>query len=152
MMNSKTLSLPAETAPANKLVLVFIALSLIGLLDAGYLTVEHYRGVIPPCTLNGCETVLTSRYATVGPIPVAAIGALYYLVLLFIGIGYGTSRRPTLIALGAALAGIGFLASLGLVYIQLFILKALCAFCLLSALTTTLLLISSALILRDQYS
>ncbi len=136
---------------ANKLVLAFIALSLIGLLDAGYLTVEHYRGVIPTCTLNGCETVLTSRYATIGPIPVAAIGTLYYLLLLLAGIGYVTLRRPTLIALGAALAGIGFLASLGFVYIQLFILKALCMFCLLSALTTTLLLVLSMLILQNRY-
>lgn len=143
--------LPQETGPLNKLVFVFIALALIGLVDAGYLTVEHYRGIIPTCTLNGCETVLTSRYAAIGPVPIAAIGTLYYIALLLAGIGYLTLRRPVLIALGTAVAGLGFIASLGLVYIQFFILKSLCAFCLLSALTTTLLFIVSAFIIKNRY-
>lgn len=150
-MSLKISSLPRETGPLNKLVFAFIALALVGLVDAGYLTIEHYRGVIPTCTLNGCETVLTSRYATVGPVPIAAIGTLYYLALLLAGIGYLTLRRPMLIAIGAAVSGIGFAASLGLVYIQFFILKSLCAFCLLSALTTTLLFIASAFIMQNRY-
>lgn len=149
MMSLRISSLPQETRPLNKLVFVFIALALIGLVDAGYLTIEHYRGVIPTCTLNGCETVLTSRYAAIGPVPIAAIGTLYYLVLLLAGIGYLSLRRPVLIALGAAIAGMGFAVSLGLVYIQFFILKSLCAFCLLSALTTTLLFVASAFIIQN---
>ena len=71
-MNSKILS---------KLLL---SLSLIGFIDAAYLTVSHFMSVIPPCSLAECETVLSSKYADIAGMPIALLGALYYLVLFFL--------------------------------------------------------------------
>ena len=52
-------------------------LSLIGLADATYLTIEHITGQSVRCTIvSGCSEVLSSRYATVGGMPLALVGAL----------------------------------------------------------------------------
>jgi len=54
-----------------------LVLSAIGFLDATYLTVEHYRGEIPPCAIiGGCEAVLTSPQAKIADVPVALLGSL----------------------------------------------------------------------------
>src|SRR5579872_6247498 len=57
-------------------------LGFLGFLDATYLTILHYKNTIPPCTLHGCEVVLSSVFATIGGVPIALIGAGYYLVVL----------------------------------------------------------------------
>src|SRR5690348_14780226 len=67
----------------SKLIGGAIILSFLGFLDAAYLTILHYKNVIPPCSIaHGCETVLTSQYATLGPIPIALLGVFFYLVVL----------------------------------------------------------------------
>ena len=64
-------------------VLKFIALvlSLIGITDSVYLTVHHYTAEPVPCSIvAGCEQVLTSSYAEISGIPLAAFGAAAYFV------------------------------------------------------------------------
>ena len=47
-----------------------------GLADALYLTIEHLAGRSVPCSVTGgCEEVLTSSYAVIAGIPLAAVGA-----------------------------------------------------------------------------
>lgn len=54
-------------------------LSLVGLADAIYLTVEHRVGETAGCIVSrGCFEVRGSKYAAVGPVPLAAFGALAY--------------------------------------------------------------------------
>jgi len=53
--------------------------SLIGLADAIYLTVEHLSGASVRCTLSGCSEVLSSPYATVRGIPLQQLGRLRLL-------------------------------------------------------------------------
>jgi len=117
---------------------VAVIAAAIGLLDAAYLAASHYRGVAPECSLfNGCEQVTASAYATMFGVPTALFGALYYvfaLALLFLVLEFG-SRRAVLLLLGAS--GAAFLFSLWLVFVQLFLLKAVCLYCVLSALTST---------------
>lgn len=127
-----------------------VILALIGFADAAYLTAEHYLNAIPPCTLtSGCETVLTSKFSTIGPVPIAAFGAVYYLVVFLLSMNVtSVNDRSKLshtrsLQLIVGLTGVGFLASLGLIYLQVFILKALCLYCLVSAGTSTLLFTSS---------
>jgi len=56
--------------------------SLIGLADSIYLTVEHLSGRSVRCTItSGCSEVLSSPYATVRGIPLAAIGAVAYFIV-----------------------------------------------------------------------
>ena len=55
----------ARSKVSTGAVVFLFIVALIGFADASYLTVEHYRNVIPPCTTSGCETVLTSSYSTI---------------------------------------------------------------------------------------
>jgi uncharacterized membrane protein len=121
--------------------------SLIGLADAVYLTIEHLAGRSVQCTIvAGCSQVLSSAYATLGGFPVAGIGALAYFTAFscatLAAFGYHGAR--SLLTIVVALM---FLATLWLLFVQAFILRAFCAYCLLSAavtLTLTGLLIVAA--------
>jgi uncharacterized membrane protein len=66
----------------KKLYVVAAVLSLLGLADALYLTIEHVTGQSVRCTiLAGCSAVLSSPYAVVAGIPLAAIGAAAYFAV-----------------------------------------------------------------------
>lgn len=127
----------------NKLLATgFIILSLLGFLDATYLTIEHFQGTIPPCSVaRGCETVLTSQFSTVGPIPVALLGALYYVTILIGTIIYLDIKNEMLFKGIARFTIFGLFASLYFFGLQWFILNAWCQYCLISALISTLLFI-----------
>lgn len=92
--------------------------------------------------------VTTSTYATIFGVPVALLGALYYGMLLLLLMAYReTSRRVFLVlCMGATSVGLGM--TLWFVYLQLFVLRALCQWCMVSALTTTLLFILMISMLR----
>lgn len=116
--------------------------AFLGFLDATYLTIVHYKNLIPPCSIaHGCETVLTSQYAMVGPVPIALIGAVFYLsvvVLLFLSLQ--TKKRMVInIILALCLACVVVAAVL--VYLQAFVLHAFCQYCLASEVIDVLLLI-----------
>ena len=116
-------------------------LSLLGLADAIYLTVEHVTGQSVRCTIiAGCSEVLSSSYAVVADIPLAMIGAAAYFSVFSLAIlaafGYriaGTLLTPLIIAM--------FLVSLWLIYLQAFVIGAFCQFCLFSAAITLALLV-----------
>jgi uncharacterized membrane protein len=119
-----------------------LAIALLGFFDAAYLTVKHYTGGALECSvLNGCEQVTTSKYSAIGPVPISLVGAVYYLVLLVLAFAYLDFEKPKLMYLAALLATLGFLASGVLVYLQVFVINALCLYCLFSAGFSTLLFI-----------
>ncbi|HYY57349.1 MAG TPA: vitamin K epoxide reductase family protein [Pyrinomonadaceae bacterium] len=114
-------------------------LSLVGLADALYLTINHLTGQTARCTVaGGCNEVLGSTYASVGGVPIAALGAIAYFAVFSLAtlalFGYGRAR--TLLAL---LVGLMLLASLWLLFVQAFILHKFCDYCLLSAAVTLML-------------
>lgn len=114
----------------SRLLWAIIILGLVGFFDAAFLTVEHYLGAVPPCSVvNGCETVLTSSYATIGFVPVALFGAIYYAAIFLFAL------RANHIWL-RRLTTIGFLATLYFLYLQFFVIQAICLYCLLSAVVT----------------
>lgn len=120
-----------------KLYLTAAVVALIGLADAIYLTVEHVTGQSVRCTIvAGCSEVLSSQYAVVAGVPLAAIGAAAYFTVFSLAIlaafGYrfaGTLLTPFVLLM--------FLVSLWLFYLQAFVIHAFCQFCLLSAAVTT---------------
>lgn len=123
---------------------VYIAaalLSLIGLVDALYLTVEHVTGQSVKCTIiSGCSEVLSSPYAVVAGVPLAALGAAAYFTVFSLAtlaaFGYraaGTLLTPLISAM--------FFVSLWLIYLQAFVIREFCQYCLLSAAITTALLV-----------
>jgi uncharacterized membrane protein len=125
----------------KKLYAVAALLSLLGLADALYLTIEHVTGQSVRCTiLAGCSAVLSSPYAVVAGIPLAAIGAAAYFTVFSLAIltlfGYGSAGK-----LMRVLVIMMFLVSLWLIYLQAFVIREFCQYCLLSALITTTLLV-----------
>lgn len=113
---------------------VFGLVSLLGFLDAFYLTVKHFWGEVPGCSfLAGCDTVLTSQYSEIFGVPVALFGAIYYLVLLLLTVAYLDRRNKTLLRLALKLTWIGLLVTFWLVFLMAAVLKAWCLYCLVSA-------------------
>lgn len=125
-------------------------ISLVGLADAIYLTVEHLSGRSVRCTLvSGCSEVLSSQYATVRGFPLAGIGAIAYFAVFSLATlaAFGYRAMGTLLTL---LVGAMFLTTLWLLYLQAFVIRHFCQFCLLSALVTVTLSVIVALARRTQ--
>ncbi|MDQ3042438.1 MAG: vitamin K epoxide reductase family protein [Acidobacteriota bacterium] len=123
-----------------KLPLVAAVVALGGLADAVYLTVKHFTGEAVPCSIvEGCEQVLTSSYAEIFGVPLAAFGALAYFTAFSLAIlaAFGNRRMWTLFGIQVVLMAI-FTA--WLVYLQAFVIEAFCQFCLISAAITLVLL------------
>ena len=125
------------------------ALAIVGFVDAAYLTATHYAAAPVFCgSSGGCETVLTSAYATVGPVPIALVGAIYYGVA---SLAAWTpipvwSRRTALFLV--VLTGTGLAVSGILFWLQATVLEAWCRFCLASAAVTALLFVTALLLVR----
>ena len=125
----------------KKLYVVAALLSLLGLADALYLTIEHITGQSVRCTIvHGCSEVLSSPYAVVAGIPLAAVGAAAYFTVFSLAIltlfGYPRVGRLLTVLVIAM-----FFVSLWLIYLQAFVIREFCQYCLLSALITTSLLV-----------
>lgn len=123
----------------TKAALFLVAISLLGFLDASYLTAQHYLKGVVPCSLGGCETVLSSSYSTLLNIPIALFGALFYACIFFLSLRIWEKGTGAFFNFILVTTGFSFLVSLGLVYIQFFVLGALCLYCLGSAFSSTLL-------------
>lgn len=128
--------------------LIAALLSLIGLGDAIYLTIQDLTGQNVQCTLSGCGEVLNSPYAHIGSIPLASVGAFAYFVFFSLAIlaAFGYSFARPLLAL---LVVVMFLTTLWLLYLQAFVIRHFCQYCLLSAAVTTVLTI---IILAKQFN
>ena len=126
-------------------------IALLGLADGIYLTVEHLSGRTAECIASsGCQDVLNSKYATMGPIPLAAVGAFAYFTAFSAALlaAFGYRKCGTFFSLVVTAM---FGTTLCLLYIMAFVLHAFCDYCLFSAGVTTvltLLVIANAL-LRD---
>ena len=127
-------------------------LSLVGLFVSLYLTLYHY-GVIGTlsCSVGSCETVQTSRYAMLMGVPVAAWGVASYVVMLALAMASDTDRwadsRAPLMLL-AAVSGWGLLFSAYLTYLELFVIHAICQWCVISAILVTGVFVASVVALR----
>lgn len=117
----------------KRLGLMFL-FSLIGFFDSIYLFFKHILGEIPPCSLvSGCESVLQSAYAEIMGFPVAGLGAFYYLTLIILLVLFFDKRRGIFLFFATRMTILGFLASLWFVYLQVFVIGAICFYCMISA-------------------
>jgi uncharacterized membrane protein len=124
-------------------------LALVGFADAAYLTANHFAGTSVFCGASGgCETVLTSEFATLGPVPIALLGALYYGVASLIAWTPAASWSRGVSRALAVLTGTAFAVSALLFWLQAAVIDAWCRFCLVSAVVTTLLFATSIWLLR----
>src|ERR671918_119294 len=120
-----------------KLYVTAAIVSLLGLADAIYLTVQHVTGQSVRCTIvSGCSEVLSSSYAVMAGVPLALIGAAAYFSVFGLATlrAFGYRIAATLLT---PLVLLMFLFTLWLIYLQAFVIHAFCQFCLFSAAVTT---------------
>ena len=127
-------------------------LALIGVLVALYLTL-YKVGVIGTlvCQVGSCERVNTSRWATFLGLPVAAWGLGTYALLLAFALAglQGVASRQSAWGL-VLLSGWSVLFSGWLTYLELFVIHAVCVWCVTSATLMLLIFISSVVALREE--
>ncbi len=129
----------------KKLYWLSMALALVGVLVSIYMTVYKLTSNNAMCLGSGdCSTVNSSPYSQVYGIPVAFVGVLGYVaifgaLLLETRGGKFFKRNSTFFVFGLSVTGFAF--TLYLVYLEIFVIKALCPFCITSQITMTLLFI-----------
>lgn len=114
---------------------ITIALTILGLLVASYMTIYKVTNNESMCIgSSGCSEVNASRYSEINGIPVAVLGVLGYaaiLALLFLEQRPGIlQQNGTMMFFGVSL--LGFLFTLYLIYVEVALIKAYCPFCLAS--------------------
>lgn len=108
-----------------------VVLALAGFLISFYLTLTHYRHLIPPCYVtSGCESVVTSRYATILGVPLSLIGTVFFVVMFYLGISLLTGHHRVAVRAYDLLAFAGILAAAVLLLLQAVVLRAYCTYCL----------------------
>lgn len=142
-MSSKahpTVTVANNLAPSPNRVAYFYAavavLSLFGLADAIYLTIGHVTGQTVRCTIvAGCSEVLSSPYAVVAGMPLALLGAAAYFSVFSLATlaAFGYRIAGTLLKVLVALM---VATSIWLTYLQAFVIRQFCQYCLFSAAVT----------------
>lgn len=120
-----------------------ILLSVAGIGISGYLVAKRFTGGGLACSRWAqCDVVNNSMYAVLYGVPVSVIGLAGYLLLLAVGVAalrsHGANRRRLLaLALLLALGGVAFSAYL--TYVEIYLIQALCSWCVASAVVILLL-------------
>jgi len=110
---------------------VTVVLAMIGTLLSAYLTYVHYSGELALCLgAGGCETVQSSTYAEIAGLPVAVIGLAAFAsvtVMAILRLRAGSAAWTLTGLFGITFAGTLF--ALYLTYLELFVIHAICPWC-----------------------
>lgn len=114
-----------------------IALSALGLILSAYLTYLHFTEAQAAFCSEGsaCDEVRQSDFASILGIPVALFGMLGYALIIVLSLISISKKRRWLLLYIFALGGVTFSAYL--TYVELFVINAICTYCVLSALIMT---------------
>ena len=120
--------------------IAMLVIAVIGTGVATYLTYIHYAGLHPLCLSGGggCEKVQSSTYAKLAGVPVAVIGLVGYVAILATLL-FWRGENGRLAAVVLTLIGFGFSAYL--TYREIATIKAICQWCVSSAIMMTLLML-----------
>jgi uncharacterized membrane protein len=123
--------------------------ALVGLFVATYLAL-YKAGIIGTlaCGTGGCETVQLSRWSTLFGLPVAAWGVAYYALVVVLALAAIQDRWAESLRLSRAIlvvTGWGMLFSAWLTYLELFVIHAICRWCVVSAVIAVVLFVLAVL-------
>jgi uncharacterized membrane protein len=135
-IGTRKIKLPAYT---------MLLLTIIGVVDAAYVARGNFSGAPLWCPiLDGCNTVINSPYSRVFGVPMSYFGFIYYVFM------FGLSARlvyepfsNTLRFRSILYAALGALSSTYFIYLQLDFIRAICSYCVISAVTSFLLLLAA---------
>ncbi len=121
--------------------MIVAALSLAGIFVALYLLLYKLGRIgTLSCSIGSCETVNASRWATFLGLPVAAWGVAFYVVLFGVALASTTEKYEDSARMSGLLLGmtaLGVLFSAWLTYLELFVIHAICQWCVVSAVIVT---------------
>lgn len=114
----------------------------VGVGVAVYIAIADSGGGAPACVggSHGCQTVADSSYSHLLGVNIAIFGAIGYLLLLGAALLRGDGARMGGFAI--ALGGFGY--SVFLTYLELFVIDAICQWCVISAILMTVLFVVNA--------
>jgi len=127
----------------RRLLQVIGVLALIGLGISAYLTYTYTTDQVTLCIGGGvgCDTVQHSPYAWIMGVPIPTLGAAAYLLVLGLAAvalrGLEPAEWIVLALFGTSLVGLLFSAYL--TYLELFVIHAICTWCVVSAVIQVLL-------------
>jgi uncharacterized membrane protein len=119
---------------------LIVAVAFLGMIDAAYVALHSAQTFLLPCGFaGGCDQVLSSPYSHFLGIPIAWFGLLFYVSVTGVGLFclYGFTQ---LLRFSLVIVSLAFLFTLYLLYLQAWVIRAFCDYCLLSALFVTTLL------------
>ena len=120
--------------------MLFLLISFAGFVDASFLTIKHFQGVEVNCNFTtGCGDVLNSKYSAIFGIPAALLGSLYYLGIFILSFIYLDVKKKKILIYASKLTILGILASAWFVFLQVFVIKQICQYCMYSAVASFLL-------------
>ena len=136
--------------------MIVATLALAGIFVATYLLL-YKLGKIGnlSCSIGSCETVNTSKWATVLGAPVAGWGVAFYVGLFVLAVAstierYESSHTLSTVLLAASTTGLVFSAYL--TYLELFQIHAICQWCVISAILVTIIFFVSLAEFRETKS
>ena len=133
--------------------MIVATLALAGIFVALYLLL-YKMGVIGnlSCSIGSCETVNLSRWSVFIGAPVAAWGVAFYVVLFALALASLEGRYADSLGMSKLLALVsagGVVFSAWLTYLELFVIHAICQWCVISAIIVTIVFVVAVLDLRD---
>ena len=106
-----------------------LVVTLAGIGVAAYLTYVHYKPAALICsTGGGCETVQHSKYAVIAGLPVALFGLIAWVAAFLLVLWASELARMMLVALALIMGGF----AVYLVVLQLFVIDAVCTWCMIN--------------------
>ena len=137
---------------ASRLWLFIAAVGFAGLAVTTYLPSNAITPSEVACSIDGCNTVLASKWSKILGLPVSAFGmATYAAIMLGALHAYQSpidNLRGRLIVAGVS--GIGVVASIYLTFVEVFVIEALCQYCVTSALLVVVVAITVNVVARRE--
>ena len=135
-----------EVIMSNKTRVFSFILGMVGLIDSLYLSWVKVSGKYALCgPIGDCESVNSSKYSEIAGIPIAFLGVAAYLVILVVLFLEARSDfwkvNSPLLVFGISLTGV--LYSAYLTYLEIAVIRAICPYCVVSAIVLVILLMLS---------
>ena len=122
-----------------------LALTLVGIGVAVYVARGNYTGQTLWCPIiDGCNAVVNSPYSRVFGVPMSYFGFIYYLYMFALAARLAFEPFSASLRFRAVLyAGVGVASSIYFMYLQLGFIREVCSYCVISAVTSLLLLLAA---------
>ena len=131
------------------LALLILLLAFFGMADAAYLATHAFSGEPLICdigSLSGCTIVASSTYSVLFGVPLAVYGVVFYALVFVLAALELVFFNALLRRLLQGAAVVGAIAGIVFTFIQVYLINALCIYCLMSAVVSFLILVCASML------